>query len=154
MRLSQIFEAGGVLVRPPWETFDDAVRGMVANLVSNQQIDPALGAPAVQAICEREAAESTAIVEIGVSIPHARLAGVDGLAATFATSPTGVYFETAGLPIMIMVLVLSAPELAAEHLRFLSKISMLLQSQSIRDNLCNAQDSAAALAMLRRQEGI
>ena len=98
MSLSQIFEAGGVLLRPPWETFDDAIRGLTANLVSKQQLDPALGEPAVRAICEREAAESTAIVEIGVSIPHARLAGVDGLVACFAASPTGVYFETRGLP--------------------------------------------------------
>ena len=153
MRLSQIFENGGVLLRPPWETFDDAIRGLTAHLVSNHQLDPALGEPAVRAICEREATESTAIVEIGVSIPHARLAGVNGLVAAFAASPTGVYFETPGLPILIMVLVLSAPELATEHLRFLSEIAMLLQSQSVRDGLCNAADTAAALSVLRAQEG-
>jgi len=153
MRLSKIFEAGGVIVRPQWETFEQAVRGMVTQLASSGQLDPGLEDAAVVAICERESADSTAIVEIGVSIPHARLDGIHGLVSTLATSPTSLYLEAAGVPIRLMAVVLSAPELAAEHLRFLSSLSMLLQSRMVRRALREAPDSAAVLAVLRRYEG-
>jgi len=153
MRLSEVFEAGGIIVAPPWRTFEEAVHGMVTQLTASGRLDLALREEAVRAICEREATCSTAMVEIGVSIPHARLKGIRGLAATFATSPTAVYLETAGVPIRIMVLVLSAPELAGQHLHFLAKISMLLQSESVRQTLLNVSDSAAALAFLRAHEG-
>lgn len=152
--MSEAFEAGGVIVAPPWQTFEEAVRGMVARLVASGRVDATLGEPAIRAICEREATCSTAIVEIGVSVPHARMEGINGLVAAFAASPTKVYLETAGVPIRIMVLVLSAPELAAQHLQFLSKISMLLQSESVRQTLHNASDGSAALAFLRAREGI
>jgi mannitol/fructose-specific phosphotransferase system IIA component (Ntr-type) len=154
MRLSETFEAGGVIVAPPWRTFEEAVRGMVTQLVASGQVEATLGETAMRAICEREATCSTAIVEIGVSVPHARMEGIKGLVAAFATSPTAVYLETAGVPIRIMVLVLSAPELAAQHLQFLAKISMLLQSESVRQTLLNASDSSVALAFLRAREGL
>jgi nitrogen PTS system EIIA component len=153
MRLSEAFEASGVIVAPRWRTFDEAVRGMVAQLIASGQMQATLGERAIQAVCEREATCSTAIVEIGVSVPHARMEGIKGLVAAFATSPTAVYLETAGVPIRIMVLVLSAPELAAQHLQFLAKVSMLLQSESVRRTLLAASDSSAALAILRAREG-
>jgi hypothetical protein len=45
----------------------------------------------VRAVCVREAVASTAIVEIGVSVPHARLAGVVGVIAGPAATPTALY---------------------------------------------------------------
>jgi mannitol/fructose-specific phosphotransferase system IIA component (Ntr-type) len=153
MRLSEIFEAGGVVVAPRWRSFEEAVRGMVARLIASGQVDAAMEADAVRAICERESLCSTAMVEIGISVPHARLPGISGLVSAVATSPNAVYLEMAGVPIRIMVLVLSAPELAAQHLQFLAKISMLLQSEMVRQSLLQASDSSAVLTFLRAREG-
>ena len=153
MRLSEIFEAGGVIVAPPWRSFEEAVRGMVGRLIASGQVDAAVQDQAVRAVCEREAMCSTTMVEIGIGVPHARLRGISGLVSALATSPTAVYLETAGVPIRIMVLVLSAPELAAQHLQFLAKVSMLLQSEMVRQSLLEASDSSAVLAFLRAREG-
>lgn len=153
MKLSDIFEAGGVVVRPGWGSFEDGIRGLVERLTVGGQVDSLLAEAAINAICEREGQESTAIVEIGVSVPHARLEGVRGLVASLATSQEPLYYETAGVPIRLMVLVLSAPEMAAQHLGFLSKISMLLQSEDVRRRLYEATDEPAVLAFLRENEG-
>jgi PTS system nitrogen regulatory IIA component len=104
---------------------------------------------AVGAVCEREAASSTAIVEIGVSVPHARLEGVAGVVAALATAPTALYYAMTGVPISIMVLVFSAPDQVGEHLDVLAGVSMMLQSETLRRSLVHAVDLDGALRALR-----
>lgn len=153
MRVTEVLSAGGMILRPPWRTFEEAVAGLVDVLVRNQQLPATLAASAVRAVCERERDASTAIVEIGVSIPHARIDGVQHLVAAMAGGPAAVYYHMARVPITVMALVLSPPDHAAEHLNFLSALSMLLQSESLRRHLVNASDPDAALALLGGQAG-
>jgi mannitol/fructose-specific phosphotransferase system IIA component (Ntr-type) len=153
MKAVQLIEAGGILLRPPVGTFEDAVRGLVDTLIASQCLPTALRDRAVRAVCAREAVASTAIVEIGVAVPHARLAGVAGVIAALAASPTALYYATADVPISIMVLVFSDPNLVGEHLNVLAGVSMLLQSTPLRRRLEAAADSTAALAILRGQNG-
>lgn len=153
MQLSVLLAAGGLIIQPPWQTFDEAVRGLVEELVAQGRIPESLGDGAVSAVTEREFMASTAIVEIGVSIPHARIAGIAGVIVALAVSPTAVYSAMTGVPISIMALVLSAPDMAGEHLNALAALSMLLQSESVRQELRHAPDAAAALAVVRAQEG-
>jgi PTS system nitrogen regulatory IIA component len=87
-----------------------------------------------------------------VSMPHARLDGVDGIAAAIAVSPTAVYQLADGLPIAIVVLVLSSPSLTGEHLNFLAALSMLLQSAQFRRQLCNAASPQEVLDLVRGSE--
>lgn len=153
MLLSDVLDAQAVTLSPPWTTFNDAVRGLVELLVQSGRIAPDLLEPAAQAVCERESMASTAIVEIGVSIPHARIAGVKGVVVALAASPASLYSAMAGVPISIMALVLSAPDLAGEHLNALAMLSMVLQSESVRRQIRCAPDRAQAMAILRAQEG-
>lgn len=153
MRVSDVLAAGGLIMRPPWRTFDEAVAGLVASLVRNGQLPSTLAESAIRAVCDREREASTAIVEIGVSMPHARIEGVQHLVAAMAGGPPAVYYHFAQVPITVMALVLSPLDHAAEHLNFLSKLSMLLQSESLRRRLVHATDTASALALLRAQSG-
>jgi mannitol/fructose-specific phosphotransferase system IIA component (Ntr-type) len=153
MRVSDVLCAGGIVLRPPWHTFEEAASGLVDQLVRNGQLPPALAPSAVRAVCEREREASTAIVEIGVSIPHARIDGVQQLVAAVAGAPSAVYYHMTRVPITVMALVLSPPDQAAEHLNFLSALSMLLQSEALRRRLVNAADADAALTLLRGPAG-
>jgi PTS system nitrogen regulatory IIA component len=153
VRVSEVLAAGGLIIRPPWTTFEEAVDGLVDSLVRNRQISSDLRSDAVQAVCEREKMASTAIVEIGVSIPHARLDGIDGVVAAIAGSPTAVYYAMTSVPITVMAVVLSGPNLAGEHLNFIAALSMLLQSDAVRRQLRHAEDTTAALSLLRAQGG-
>lgn len=153
MRTVDIIEQGGILLRPPCGTFEDAVRALVDTLIANRRLAAALRERAVRAVCDREAVASTAIVEIGVSVPHARLDGVAGVIAALAASPTALYYAMADVPISVMVLVFSAPDLIGEHLNTLAGVSLLLQSATVRRNLGHAEDAATALRILRGQNG-
>ncbi len=151
-RVSDALANGAVILRPPWQSFEEAVHGLVDALVTTGQLPDSLQAQATHAVFEREAMGSTAVVEIGVSIPHARLAGVNGLVASFAVSPTAVYYALTEVPITIMALVLSAPAMTGEQLNFLSGLSMLLQSAATRRALQTAATPAQVLEYVRSQE--
>jgi len=153
MRTVEVIERGGILVRPLCRTFEDAVAALVDALIANQRLPAVLRERAVRSVCEREEVASTAIVEIGVSVPHARLDGVAGVVAALAAAPSALYYAMAGVPISIMVLVFSAPELVGEHLDTLAGVSMLLQSANLRRGLEHAADAPAALRVLRGQNG-
>jgi mannitol/fructose-specific phosphotransferase system IIA component (Ntr-type) len=153
MRTVEVIERGGILLRPLCRTFEDSVGALVDALIANQRLPAALRERAVRSVCEREAMASTAIVEIGVSVPHARLDGVAGVVAALAAAPSALYYAMTGVPISIMVLVFSAPELVGEHLDTLAGISMLLQSAALRRGLEHAIDAPAALRILRGENG-
>lgn len=154
MRLSEALTAETIIVEARWATFEDTVTGLVERLVSCGRLPRELATTAVQRIREREAMASTAMVDVGVSIPHARLDGIHGhVAAAIAVSPTQVYEVADGLPISIVALVLSSPEFTGEHLNFLSALSMLLQSARIRERLRKASSAQEAMEVIRSNEG-
>jgi PTS system nitrogen regulatory IIA component len=152
MRVEDALVAGAIKVRPNWQSFEDAVTGLVESLVLAGRLPRELAASAVQRVREREAMASTAMVDIGVSIPHARLDGITTLVAAMAVSPTAVYKAGDGLPISIVALVLSPPSLAGEHLNFLSKLSLLLQSTRVREQLRESQTAEEVLKLVRENE--
>jgi mannitol/fructose-specific phosphotransferase system IIA component (Ntr-type) len=152
MRVSEALISGAIVVHPMWKTFDDAVAGLVDRLVASARLPQDLIQIAIARIREREAMASTAMVDIGVSIPHARLDGISGVIAAVAVSPHAVYQVAHGLPISIVALVLSSPSLSGEHLNFLSSLSMLLQSARIRDRLRNAATADEVLRLIRANE--
>jgi len=152
MRVSEVLTVDTIIVRPPWTTFDDAVDGLVKQLVTARCLPPDLSAEAGRHVREREAVASTAMVNIGVSIPHARLDGIRGIIAALAVSPRAVYQVADGLPIPLVALVLSSPALTGEHLNFLSALSLLLQSARTGDRLRNASTAAEVLEIISRSE--
>jgi mannitol/fructose-specific phosphotransferase system IIA component (Ntr-type) len=151
MRVSDVF-VGQPIVRPAWGSFDQAIAGLVDHVCACGRLPVALAAEAVRRIREREVIASTAMVDIAVSMPHARLDGVNGIAAAIAVSPTAVYQLADGLPIGIVVLVLSSPALTTEHLNFLAASSLLLQSAPLRRQLRNATSPQDVLQIVRRSE--
>ena len=151
MLISDVIVERGILIGEPCHGFEESVRELVGVLVAQGRLPADLREAAVRAVCDRERMSSTAIVEIGVSVPHARLAGVDGVVGALAASPSAVYYAMAEVPISIVALVLSAPDRAADHLNVLASLSMLLRSENVRTALRQATDSAAALRVLRTE---
>jgi PTS system nitrogen regulatory IIA component len=151
-RVSDALARGAVLVQPLCSTFDDTIASMITAVSDAGGLAPHLAEVATLNVRERETMSSTAMVEISVSIPHTRLDGVDEITAAIAVSPSAVYEVTDGLPISIVVLVLTPTEQIAEHLEFLSGLSMLLQSARLRQQLRAADSVEAVLLAIRENE--
>lgn len=153
MRVSEGLLESAVIVRPTGTTFDDTVAELVEHLVRDGRVPPALAPGAIERIRERERIASTAMVDIGVSIPHARVEGVEGVVAGLALAPVAVYHVAPGVPISIVALVLSSPASGGAHLQFLAALSLLLQSARVRDALRQATTAAEAMGVVRERVG-
>ncbi|HYD48516.1 MAG TPA: PTS sugar transporter subunit IIA [Terriglobales bacterium] len=147
--LSQALSPDAILVPHRSSSFEGMIDALLGRLALAGRIPQALTTDVRQTLCQREQVSSTAMVDIGVSIPHARIEGVDGVAAALAVHPAGVYHVGDGLPISIVVLVLSSPRLTTEHLTFLSSLSMLLQSERVRQQLKEALSSREVMLLLQ-----
>ena len=152
IRVSDALSADSVLVQPAWEGLGETISGLVGLLAAAGRIPAELAPKTIRLIQDREAVASTAMVDIGVSIPHARLEGITGIVAAMAVSPRAVYEAGDRLPISIVVLVLSSPTLAGEHLGFLARLSMLLQSGRFRHSIRNAATPEEVARLIRANE--
>jgi len=141
-------EPARIAVAPSWTTFPETVAGLVDLLIADGALPPSRRGDAVAAVTAREAEASTALLDIGVGVPHARLPGLDREVVALAVGPAGLYEAVPTVPIRIVALVLSPPSAADEHLRILASIATRLRSSALRRALLRAADPARVLAAL------
>jgi len=142
-----------IRVAPPWRTFEETIAGLVALLVGERLLPAAVEGAAFQAVTAREAASSTALLDIHAGVPHARLPGIKQPVAALATSRHGLYEAVPTVPIQVVALVLSPPAATAQHLTILAGIATLLRSPELRAGLLGARDAHEALRILRAYSG-
>src|SRR5438105_13282083 len=138
-----------IRVAPPWRTFEETIAGLVAVLAGERLLPAAAEGAAIQAVTAREAASSTALLDIHAGVPHARLPGITQPVAALATSPHGLYEAVPTVPIQVVALVLSPPTATAQHLTILAGITDLLGSPELRAGLLAARDGPVGLLILR-----
>lgn len=139
-----------IAIAPPWHGFRDTAAGLVAMLVHANAIPAAQEQDAVHAVVTRERESSTAVLETGVGVPHARLGGLRETVVALAVSRTGLYEPVPTVAIPIVALVLSPPGASNDHLGTLAGIATLLRSPELREALLRAADPRAALEALDR----
>ena len=142
-----------IRVAPPWRTFEETIAGLVALLAAERLLPVGAEATAIEAVTTREAAASTALLDIRAGVPHARLAGLARPAVALAASPLGLYEAVPTVPIQTVALVLSPPAATAQHLTILAGIATLLRSPELRAQLLAARDGDEALGILRAHAG-
>lgn len=137
-----------IVIAPAWRGFGATVDGLLARLVEVGLLSPAAGADAAAAVRAREREASTAVIETGVGVPHARIGGLAAPVVALAVAPAGLYEAAPTVPIRIVALVLSPTAALEEHLRTLADIATLLHSAELRALLLRAADGPAALQAL------
>ncbi len=91
---------------------------------------------------EREKLGSTAIGD-GVAIPHARIDCSGGIRVAFCTLKEGVDFDAVdGNPVKLVFLILYPKDQIRLQLRFLARVSRLLQQKGLSESLlkCSSQE--------------
>ncbi len=99
-------------------------------------------------VLAREAERSTAMGR-GVAIPHARLAGVDGISLALGRSAEGIAWGAPdGRSVNFIFMIVGPAKASQEYLRLLADISRLMMRAAVRKALLVAQDGAAALKII------
>lgn len=139
-----------IAVDPGWHGFGTTIDGLLDRLVMAGHLSPAARTDAGAAIRAREQEASTAILDIGVGVPHARIAGLRTGCVGLAVAASGLYEAAPTVPIRIVALVLSPAAALEQHLRTLADIATLLHSAELRTELLRATAAAGILDVLIR----
>jgi len=100
------------------------------------------------ALIEREKLGSTGIGE-NVAIPHAKSEEIDRILTLFGRSIEGVDFDSLDKkPVHFVCLVIAPTHSTGHHLKALARISRLLKSQNLREEILKARDKSEIYAIL------
>jgi PTS system nitrogen regulatory IIA component len=106
----------------------------------------------VKILLERERLGSTGIGK-GIAIPHGKVKGLDKLMIGFGLSRKGVNFESMDdKPVFIFFVIITPEDSTGDHLKVLAKISKILRSDEIRQQIKNASDSEEILDIISEYE--
>ena len=106
----------------------------------------------LQAVLERESVLSTGIGG-GVALPHAKYNGLEGLVMAAGASREPVEYEALdGRPVRLFFLLLGPERVAGAHVRALSRVSRIVQNESLRRRLVAATDGEEFIRILGEAE--
>ena len=107
---------------------------------------------ALEEFLDREAKGSTGIGN-GIAIPHVRSEQATKLEYVVATSKEGVDFESLdGDPIHIIVLMMAPKDSHGIHIKALARVSRILNDESTRVRLANADTPETVLRLIAERE--
>ena len=150
MTLATLLTPELISIAPPWRTFADTIGGLVESMVAAGMLPEARAGDVRAAVAARESEGSTAVLEIGVGVPHARVAGLRAPAAALALGPEGLYEAAPTVAIRIVALLVSPATATESHLKLLASVATALRSSPLRTALLGAADADAALGVLRQ----
>lgn len=105
-------------------------------------------AAVLEGLEERERLGSTGFGR-RVAIPHARIAGIDRPVVALIKLDTSVDFNAAdGMPVDLVIGLLSPPNAGADHLHALAAISRMVRNEVIYEALLRADNADALFATL------
>lgn len=103
-------------------------------------------------LVEREGLQSTGIGE-GVAIPHGKMAGLEGLLASFGRSRKGIDFASIdGQPTELFFLLVVPEHLGGQHLKALARISRFFRDASFRQKLTEAEKLEDIFAAIEEED--
>ncbi|MEW6775321.1 MAG: PTS sugar transporter subunit IIA [Bdellovibrionota bacterium] len=120
-------------------TKEDILREIAGSLCSGRPID---AAHIHQVLKDREGIGTTAMFE-GAAVPHGRHAGIEGVIACLARSPSGVDFAARdGKPTHVFLALLAPEEDPKQHLKVLARVSRLFSRPGLIRKVVDAPGAA------------
>ena len=105
-----------------------------------------------RAIIEREKIMSTGVGH-GFAIPHAKVDALSDIVAAFATLDHPVDFQALdGQPVRIVFMLVGRETHVGTHLKLLSRVSRLMNSETFREQLLQAKTPAEVLQLFQEEE--
>jgi len=122
---------------------------LLVQMIDHLDIDDAV--LALNRVTAREEMGATLVMP-GVSLPHARLAGLERIMAAIGICPSGFPDPAAEGPVFAYFLFVSPKENTALHLRYLAGVSAIFQTEGLLEELRAMTTSQAIYERLKKAE--
>ena len=135
MELSDIIAADAIVPSLAATTHEGAIRELARALAGTGSIPEGSFQRAVEAVMAREAQATTGIGD-GVAFPHARVEGITKPVGAIGRSEEGIDFDSLDArPVHVVVLLLSNPDDADEHLEAMEAVFRHIRREAFRREL-------------------
>ena len=146
MNFKKVLKNGCCLLDLKSDTKEGVIEEMIGLMVAAGKIKDRQAV--LDAVLERERKMSTGM-QHGVAIPHGKTAEVEDLVVAFALKKNGIDFNSIdGEPSKIFVMTISSSNRTGPHIQYLSEISKLLNSSSIRESLLSCSSAEEIIKIL------
>ena len=135
MKLSDIIVSDAITSSLKATTRDDAIGELVGALAAAGAIPESSVREVTEAVLAREAQVTTGIGK-GVAVPHAKVKGIKKPVGTIGCAAEGIDFDSLdGRPVHSVILLLSSPENADEHLQAMEAVFRQVQRETFRQEI-------------------
>lgn len=132
MKLSDIIVSDAIVPELKTTTRDGVIAELIEALASAGAVGKKDEKEMIRAVLKREAQATTGIGK-GVALPHAKLKGIERPVGTIGRSSAGVDFAALdSKPVYSVILLLSSPDNADEHLQAMETIFKHVQRDIFR----------------------
>lgn len=147
MDIGDLLAPGGIVLRGGASSKRQALHAAAEAAAQALGLDEAR---VLEALLEREALGSTGLGS-GVAVPHARIPGLNRVAAVFVRLDQPVaYGAVDDRPVDLMFALFAPPSDGAEHLRALAAVSRAMRSPELREQVRQARTVDAVRALFVR----
>jgi len=148
MRITEILDLDQIIIPLMATERDSAIRELIEAL--GKKI--AKPSEALNAVLEREKIMSTAVGK-GVAIPHCKNISCPEFVIAMGVAHTGLPFKAPDEEAVQLIFLLVGPENnPGMHIKYLSRISKLVNDDSIRAELKKSTNAAEALKLIQQYE--
>lgn len=150
MQISDFLTARTVAVDLVADSKEDLINSMIDILAHHDGVTDI--EEVRRAVFERENMMSTGVGK-GLALPHAKCKAVSDTVAALATLKNPVeYGSIDDEPVRISFLLVGTPDAKSQHVKVLSRVSRLMNRESIRSDLLASKTSAELLDIFRKAE--
>lgn len=151
MHISSILSTAFIATKLQAESKEEALNSMVNMLETSSKV---INLEKVRtAILEREKIMSTGVGH-GFAIPHGKTDAITDIAAAFAITAQPLDFDSLDdQPVRLIFMLVGNDSHVGTHLKLLSRVSRLMNSDSFRSQLLQAANPEQVLELFRQEEG-
>lgn len=150
MHISSILEEQFIAIKLPASTKEQALNSMIDLLGKSPKV---LDLEKVRkAILDRERLMSTGVGH-GFAIPHGKTDALTDIVAAFAITADPIDFQAIDQqPVRLIFMLVGRETHVGTHLKLLSRVSRLMNSEEFRTMLLNAGTPAEVLSLFNQEE--
>lgn len=150
MKITTILTEDLVKVNMPGSSKNDVINSIIDLAAASKKIKDI--EKVRQAIHDREKIMSTGAGK-GFAIPHGKTDSVSDIVAAFAVTEEPIDYQSLdNEPVRLIFLLVGKDNLVGTHIKYLSRISRLMNKDEFRTKLLNAQTSKEIIEIFTEEE--
>ena len=150
MKLTEILNLDKIIIDFKGSTKEEIINEMIDMFKGDERVTDIESIRTV--VLEREKIMSTGVGS-GFAIPHGKTNMVTEMVAGFGLLKNPIDFEALdGEPVNLIFMLIGQEDSVGQHIKMLSRISRIMNQESVRDNLANASTTEEIFQIFEEED--